>query len=91
MLFFPTTPTIPHPLSIREREREREYEEENYYKPVNVNNFWSNSYIECESNGVRNRKLPVKRCFNKIRPYLKETINDLKTNWHKENSINNSK
>ena len=23
-----------------------EHEEENYYKPVRTNNFWSNSYIE---------------------------------------------
>ena len=25
---------------------EHEKEEENYYKPVRVNNFWSNNYIE---------------------------------------------
>ena len=25
------------------------YEKENYCKPVRVNNFWSNNYIECES------------------------------------------
>ena len=31
-----------------------EHEEENYYKPVRVNNSWSNNYIECESNGDRN-------------------------------------
>ena len=29
-----------------------EYEEENYYKSVRVNNFWSNSYIEYESNST---------------------------------------
>ena len=29
-----------------------EHEEENYYKPIRVNNFWSNDYIECESNGA---------------------------------------
>ena len=26
-------------------------EEENYYKPVRVNSFWSNNYIEYESDG----------------------------------------
>ena len=31
-------------------------EEEHYYKPVRVCNFWSNSYIEYESNGDRNKK-----------------------------------
>ena len=35
-------------------------EEENYYKPVRVNNFWSNSYIEYESNSDRNETLPLK-------------------------------
>ena len=29
---------------------EHEKEEENYYKPGRVNNFWSNNYIEYESN-----------------------------------------
>ena len=32
-------------------------EEENYYKAVRVSNFWSNNYIEFESNGDRNKKL----------------------------------
>ena len=35
-------------------------EEESYYKPVRVNNFWSNSYIEYESNSDRNETLPLK-------------------------------
>ena len=34
-------------------------EEENYYKPVSVSNFWSNNYIEYESNGDRNKTLSV--------------------------------
>ena len=37
---------------------ERE-EEKNYYKPVRVSNFWSNNYIEYESNGDRNKALSV--------------------------------
>ena len=36
---------------------ERE-EEENYYKP-RVNNFWIKNYIKYESNGDRNKTLPV--------------------------------
>ena len=36
-----------------------EHEEESYYKPVRVNNFWSNNYIEYESNGDRNKTLSV--------------------------------
>ena len=34
-------------------------EEENYYKPVRVSNFWSNKYIEYESNGDTNKTLSV--------------------------------
>ena len=46
------------------------HEEENYYKPVSVNNFWSNNYIEYESNGDTNKTLSVEEYFNKISPYL---------------------
>ena len=39
---------------------EHEKEEESYYKPVTVTKFWSNNYIEYESNGDRNEKLSGK-------------------------------
>ena len=52
--------------------------EENYYKPVRVNNFWSNNYIEYKSKGDRNKTLSVEECLNKISPYLKNIINNLK-------------
>ena len=52
--------------------------EENYYKPVRVVNFCSNNSIEYESNGDRNKILSVEKFFNKIRPYLKDIINNLK-------------
>ena len=55
-----------------------EYEEENYYKPVRVNNFWSNNYTEYESSGDRNKILSVEEYLSKIRPYLKDIINNLK-------------
>ena len=45
-------------------------EEENYYKPVRVSNFWSNNYIEYESNGDRNKALSVEEYLNKISPYF---------------------
>ena len=51
--------------------------EENYYKLVRVRNFWSNNYIEYESNSHRNKTLSVKEYLNKIRPYLKDKINNL--------------
>ena len=49
-------------------------EEENYYNAVKVSKFWSNSYIEYESNGDRNKTLSVKEYVNKIRPYLKDIM-----------------
>ena len=57
---------------------EHEKEEENYHKPVRVSNFWSNTYIECKSNGDRNKTLSVEEYPNKVRPYLKDIINNLK-------------
>ena len=67
-------------------------EEENYYKPVKVNNFWSNIYIEYESNGDRNKTLLAEEYLNKIRPHLKDTINNLKKpdTWKIQLTIANS-
>ena len=69
-----------------------EFEEENYYKPVKVNNFWSNIYIEYESNDDRNKTLLAEEYLNKIRPYLKDTINNLKKpdTWKIQLTIANS-
>ena len=53
-------------------------EEDSYYKPLRVGTFWGNNYIEYESNGDRNKTLSVQDYFNKIRPYLKDIINNLK-------------
>ena len=57
---------------------EHEKKEENCYKPARVNNFWSNNYIEYENNDNRNKTLSVEEYLNKIRPYLKDIINNLK-------------
>ena len=54
-----------------------EYEED-YYKPVTAGNFWSNSYIEYNSDGDRNKTLSVEEYCNKIKPYLKNVIKNLK-------------
>ena len=45
--------------------------EENYYKPVRVNNVWSINHIEYESNSNKNKIISVKKYLNKIRPYYK--------------------
>ena len=52
--------------------------EENYSKPVILGNLWNNNCIEHESNGDRNKTLSVEEYLNKIRPYLKDIINNLK-------------
>ena len=53
-------------------------EEQNYYKSVRVSNVWSNNYIEYEINGHINKTLSVEEYLDKIRPYLKDIINNLK-------------
>ena len=68
-----------------------EHEVENCYKPARLNIFWSNNYIEYESNGHRSKTLSVEEYLNKVRPYLKDIINNLKKSDTRENSINNSK
>ena len=47
-------------------------------KPVRINNFWSNNYVEYVSNGDRNKALSIEEYLNKIRPHLKDIINNLK-------------
>ena len=53
-------------------------EEENYHKPVRFGNFWSNNYTEHKSDGDWNKTLSVKEYLNKVRPYLKDIINNIK-------------
>ena len=55
-----------------------EHKEENCYKLVRVNNFWSNNYVEYKSNSETLETLSVKEYLNKIKPYLKDIINNLK-------------
>ena len=49
-----------------------------FYKPIRVNSFWSNDYIEYKSSGDRNKTLSVEEYLNKTGPYLKDIINNLK-------------
>ena len=42
-----------------------------------MKNFWSNNYIEYESNGDRNKTLSVEEYVNKIGPYLKKLTKNL--------------
>ena len=47
---------------------------------VRVNNFWSNNYIEYESNGDNNKVGSVEEYLNKIGPYLKDKYSQ--KIWH---------
>ena len=57
---------------------EHEKQEETYYKTVRVNNVQSNNYTEYKCNGYKNKVLSVEEYLNKIRPYLKGILNNLK-------------
>ena len=48
------------------------------FKPVSVINFWSNNYIEYESNCDRNKTISVEEYLNKVGSYLKDIIDNLK-------------
>ena len=54
-----------------------EHKEEDCYKPVRTGHFWSNNYIEYKSKGDR-KTLSVEEYLNKIKPYLKDIINNHK-------------
>ena len=57
-------------------ESEKE-EEENYYQPVKNGNFYGNNYIKYESNDDRSKTLSIKEYLEKIKPYLKDILNNL--------------
>ena len=63
---------------LRDIENHFKYEEKHYHKPVTVNNFWSNNYIEYESDSDRNKRQSFEEYLNKVRPYLENIINNLK-------------
>ena len=62
---------------IRDIQNLFEHEKEYYYKPIRAGNFWSNNYIEYQSNSDRFKTL-VEEYFNKVRSYLKDIINNHK-------------
>ena len=64
---------------IRDNKNLFEPEKEDYYKPIRVGNFYSNSSIEYESNSDRNKTFSIKEYLDETKPYLKDIINNLKT------------
>ena len=45
---------------------------------VGVNNFWNNNYFKYESNGDKNKNLPLDEYLNKIETYLRNIIINLR-------------
>ena len=55
-----------------------ESDKESYYKLGRIGNGFDSNYIEYESNGDKNKTLSTEEYLDKIRPYLSNTINNLK-------------
>ena len=53
--------------------------DEDYYKPIIVNGAFSNNYIQCESRGNKVKILTLNEYLDIIRAYLRDMINDHKT------------
>ena len=66
------------------RDIKKLFQQEDYYKPERVSNFWSNNYIEYESNGDKNRNLLLDEYLNKIEPYLRNMILIFKILMHEK-------
>ena len=56
-----------------------EQEKEEDYKSKRVSSFWNKNYIEYEDNGDKNSNLQLNEYLNKVKPYLRYTIIDLKS------------
>ena len=57
----------------------KELNEEDYYKPTEVKSAFDGSYILYESRGDKDAKLALWEYFDKIRPYLKDMMDDYKS------------
>ena len=68
---------------------------EDYYEPIKNNDAFNSNYIEYERNGDKNKTISIKEHFNMIRAYLRDIINDHKTQgeWkvHSGNEVINHK
>ena len=56
-----------------------ELNEEDYYKPTEVKSVFDGSYMLYETRGDKDAKLALYEYFDKIKPYLKDMIDDYKS------------
>ena len=55
------------------------HNEEDYYKPTEVKRAFDGNYVLYESRGDKDGKLALYEYFNKIKPHLKDLIDDYKS------------
>ena len=55
------------------------FNEEDYYKPTEAKSAFDGSYVLYESRGDKNANLALYKFFDKIKPYLKDMIDDYKS------------
>ena len=55
------------------------FNEEDYYKPTEVKNAFDGNYVLYESAGDKDGKLALYEYFDKIKPHLKDMIDDCKS------------
>ena len=53
--------------------------DEDYYKPIKTNDAFNSNYIEYECEGGKSKTLSIKEYINLIRPYLRDAVNDHKS------------
>ena len=53
--------------------------DEDYYELIKTNDAFNSNYIEYESKGDKNKTLSIKEYLDMIRAYLRDIINDHKT------------
>ena len=65
--------------SLRIKKEKKQCQWKDFYEPVRIENTLSNNYIEYKSEVDKNKMLLTEEHLNKIRHYLSNMINDLKT------------
>ena len=67
--------------------------DEDYYKPLITKDAFNGNYIQYESRGDKGKNLSIKKCLDLIKLYLRDIINDHKTQgkWRIHSCITTTK
>ena len=55
------------------------FKPEHHYNPARIGNAFSSNYTEYKNNADKDKTLSIKDYFDKMKPYLRDIINDHKT------------